>query len=261
LTAPHALATIERMFGEPAFGDTTFAELSADGWQPSLLALGDPDVDAEFLGLQRHELDATSWVDHVPRWLSGSDVVFADLVARVPWRNRRVVMYDRLVDEPRLTWWWQRDTGPCPIDLRVLHDIAAALSDRYGLDFDSIGCNLYRDGSDSVAWHGDRVRHAAEDPVVAIVSVGAPRPFQLRPRGGGASRSFLLGRGDLLVMGGACQHEWEHSVPKVARAGPRLSIMYRHAAPPIGTAHAAPVVADRRVELAVAAHPANRRTG
>ena len=105
--------------------------------------------------------------------------------------------------------------------------------------FDSIGCNYYRTGADSVAWHADRIRFYQEDPIVAIVSVGAPRPFLLRPRGGGRSRSFLLGQGDLLVMGGACQHDWEHTVPKVASAGPRISITYRHdTAPPDGTSAA-----------------------
>ncbi len=224
LTALSRATIIEHVFVEPLTDD--------GGWQPSLLALGDPGVDAGFAGLHRLELDHTSWVDHVPRWLGGSDHVFAELVARVPWHQRRVVMYDRFVDEPRLTWWWHRATGSCPLALPVLDDVVAALDRRYGQDFDSIGCNLYRTGTDSVAWHGDRVRRACEDPVVAIVSVGSPRPFLLRPRGGGHSHSFLLGQGDLLVMGGACQHDWEHTVPKVARAGPRLSITFRHGIPP-----------------------------
>jgi alkylated DNA repair dioxygenase AlkB len=105
------------------------------------------------------------------------------------------------------------------------------LSVRYGVSFDSIGTNYYRDGQDSVAWHGDRVRHLA-DPIVAIVSVGAPRPFLLRSRRGGSSLAFALGQGDLLVMGGECQHRWEHCVPKVAAAGPRISITYRHESEP-----------------------------
>jgi alkylated DNA repair dioxygenase AlkB len=218
----------------PTIIEHVFVELLTDGtgWQPSLLALGDPHVDGGFTGLHRLALDSTSWVDHVPRWLAGSDEVFAELVARVPWLQRRVVIYDRLLDEPRLTWWWHRATGSRQIDLPVLDEMVDALGHRYHVDFDSIGCNLYRNGADSVAWHGDRVRHSCENPVVATVSVGAPRPFLLRPRGGGGSHSFLLGQGDLLVMGGACQHDWEHTVPKVARAGPRLSVTFRHGIPP-----------------------------
>jgi alkylated DNA repair dioxygenase AlkB len=198
-------------------------------WQASLFAGGEPCFDATFAGLSRLELDETSWVDHLPRWLDGSDQVFAELVGRLRWRQRTVPMYERLVREPRLTWWWTEADGRAP--LAVLDAARHALSARYGRAFDSIGCNYYRTGADSVAWHGDRMRHEQVDPLVAIVSVGAPRPFLLRPRGGGASRSFLLGQGDLLVMGGACQHDWEHSVPKVALAGPRISITYRHGAP------------------------------
>ena len=104
-----------------------------------------------------------------------------------------------------------------------------SLSERYGEKFDSIGFNLYRDGDDSVAWHGDRHRHNVVNPVIAIVSVGAARPLRIRPRGGGTSRGWDLGLGDLFVMGGACQHEWEHSVPKVRHvSGPRLSITFRY---------------------------------
>jgi alkylated DNA repair dioxygenase AlkB len=141
-------------------------------------------------------------------------------------------MYDHLVDEPRLSCWWrQAETGP-PEPLAVLGEVRALLSARYDRPFDSIGFNLYRDGRDSVAWHGDRVTGAAAEPVIAVLSVGAPRPFLLRPRGGGASRGFLLGQGDLLVMGGECQDRWEHTVPKVSSAaGPRISATFRHGAP------------------------------
>ena len=197
-------------------------------WQASLFAAGEPGFDPSLQGVRRLALDETSWLDHLPRWLEGSDHVFAELVARLPWRQRTVPMYDRLVQEPRLVWWWTAEEGPSPLPL--LEEVGRALSRHYGREFDSIGCNYYRTGSDSVAWHGDRMRHTQVDPLVAIVSVGAPRPFLLRPRGGGHSLSFLLGQGDLLVMGGAVQHDWEHTVPKVAVAGPRISITYRHGA-------------------------------
>src|SRR4029453_6203514 len=92
-----------------------------------------------------------------------------------------VVMWERKVDEPRLTaWWGTGDGGPEP--LPVLATARSVLSERYGKPFDSIGFNLYRDGRDSVAWHGDRERFHREDPTVAIVSVGARRGFHMRPR-------------------------------------------------------------------------------
>src|SRR3954451_6305884 len=200
-------------------------------WQASLFGLDPPTIDRSFAGLERHALDETSWVDHLPRWLAGSDQVFAELVARTAWRHRRVPMYDRMVDEPRLTWWWSEDEGRAALPLPVLAELLDVVAECYRRPFDTVGLNFYRDGRDSVAWHGDRVRHQQVDPLVVIVSVGAPRPLLLRPLGGGSSLPYLLGQGDLLVMGGAIQHDWEHSVPKVAAAGPRISITFRHGAP------------------------------
>ena len=98
-----------------------------------------------------------------------------------------------------------------------------------GEPFTTAGFCLYRDGADSVAWHGDTIGVKHADTVVAIVSVGSARPLLLRPRGGGSRLSFPLGHGDLLVMGGTCQRTWEHAVPKVRAAGPRMSIQFRRA--------------------------------
>jgi alkylated DNA repair dioxygenase AlkB len=212
----------------------------ADGWQASLFAGAEPSIDAEFTGLVRHPLSDHSWIDEVRGWLSGSDEVFAQLAGDAErWNQREVVMYHRVLPEPRLTRWWRVDSGDPPptplLDLGRRH-----LCARYARPFVSIGCNWYRDGRDSVAWHRDRVRHLA-DPIVAILTLGEPRPLLLRPFGGGPSRSFTPGHGDLLVMGGRCQHEWEHTVPKVRRAGPRISVTYRHDVEPPGDAMIAPL--------------------
>ncbi|MEO5900586.1 MAG: alpha-ketoglutarate-dependent dioxygenase AlkB [Ilumatobacteraceae bacterium] len=201
---------------------------SAGAWQPSLFGGDEPGLDASFATLERTWLDHESWVDHAPRWLAGADAVLLELIEELPWRQREVTMYHRRLAEPRLTAWWSSAaTGAEPSAL--LGRARQLLSQHYGRPFDSIGFNLYRDGRDSVAWHSDRERFAHEDPVVVIVSTGSPRPFRVRPLGGGPSRSWSLGDGDLLVMGGACQHNWQHCVPKVAHVdGPRISIMFRH---------------------------------
>jgi len=204
--------------------------------QGSLFGQLEAGFDQEFCGATRSGLDATTWVEHVPGWLDGSDRVFDELVERLPLTQRRgVQMFDRIVDEPRLSAWWRADSGDRePLD--ILRAMRTLLADRYDEPFDSIGFNLYRDGNDSVAWHGDRHRHVVNNPVIAIVSVGAPRPLRLRPRtrvqraGRVSSSAWNLGNGDLFVMGGACQHDWEHCVPKVRRTtGPRLSITFRSA--------------------------------
>jgi alkylated DNA repair dioxygenase AlkB len=198
-------------------------------WQPSLLdATADGvELDAGFGGVQRRELGDGAWVDHGPGWCRGADDLFARLLAATPWAGREVRMYDRVLPEPRLTHRWRLDDGPAPpVELQ---EMARVLSDRYGVEFTQVGANLYRDGSDSVAWHGDRVARDLPEAIVALVSLGAVRPFRLRPTGGGASVGYLPGPGDLLVMGGSCQRTWQHSVPKTRSVGPRASIQFRHA--------------------------------
>ena len=199
----------------------------AVAWQPSLWARQSTVVDVSYSCLERTHLDEASWVDHCPGWMSGSDRAFEDLLNDVAWSQRRRWMYDRQVDEPRLTSW-QKIEDNNGVACLWLEDARSSLSTRYGVRFDSVGVNLYRDGADSVAWHCDRIPSEIVDPVVALVSLGSPRRFLLRPTGGGRSRAFQLNRGDLLVTGGQTQRRFEHSVPKVKSAGARISIAFRH---------------------------------
>jgi alkylated DNA repair dioxygenase AlkB len=196
-------------------------------WQPSLWANQSTVVDESFRGLKRTQLDGESWVDHCTGWMSGSDRAFEDLLGDIAWSQRRRWMYDRQVDEPRLTSWKKLDEQGV-VAFRWMDDARESLSSRYRVRFDSVGINLYRDGADSVAWHRDRIPPEIEDPVVALLSLGEPRRFLLRPEGGGRSLAFMLGRGDLLVTGGQTQRRFEHSVPKVKVAGARMSIAFRH---------------------------------
>lgn len=212
-------------------------------WQPSLLAIAEvTDIDRFFSRLERINLDEESWIDHAPGWMSGADRLFDEILGSQNWEQRSRRMYDKRVQEPRLTAPWNLESGE-PLQPPVLEEIRVVLSARYEREFDSVGFNLYRDGRDSVAWHADRIKKDIEDPVVALVSVGEPRKFLLRPKGGGQSRAFMLGRGDLLVTGGKTQRTWEHSVPKVAKTGPRISLAYRHGLDPA-------VYAQKKVEPA-----------
>jgi alkylated DNA repair dioxygenase AlkB len=191
-----------------------------------------PAVDERFAGRRRVELAHGAWLDVVPGWLRGADTLFHRELAHTPWQGREVRMYDRVVREPRLTHRWVlgRDT-PAELPDPVLVRMAEVLSAEYGESFTQIGANLYRDGADSVAWHGDRVARDLPTATVALVSLGAVRPFRLRPTGGGRSVGLLPGPGDLLVLGGTCQRTWQHAVPKAHRVGPRISIQFRHAYP------------------------------
>ncbi|GGX01070.1 alkylated DNA repair protein [Streptomyces malachitofuscus] len=181
-------------------------------------------------GLRRTELGRGAWIDVLPGWLGGSDALFERLAADVPWRAERRQMYDQVVDVPRLLSYYRAgDRLPHPVLDEARDALSAHYAGELGEPFATAGLCYYRDGRDSVAWHGDRIgRGAREDTMVAILSVGAPRDLLLRPMGGGDTVRRPLGHGDLVVMGGSCQRTWEHSVPKSTRAaGPRISVQFR----------------------------------
>lgn len=214
----------------PASYPGVVSDSSPVSWQPSLLDASDADTvtfDPTVAGVDRRVLADGAWVDHLPGWVRGADALFNQLLHAVDWAEHSRWMYDRRVTEPRLTARYH--LGEDEVPLPVLAELAAALSEHYGVTFTQVGANLYRDGADSVAWHGDRVARELPEATVALVSLGEPRPFKLRPKGGGPSVRYLPGRGDLLVMGGSCQRTWDHAVPKVRRAGPRMSVQFRHA--------------------------------
>jgi alkylated DNA repair dioxygenase AlkB len=204
--------------------------------QTSLFDLGDQPADGALalgpLGgmVTRQVLGRGAWVDLLPGWLSGSGSLFDDLQAQVPWRAERRQMYERVVDVPRLVCFYgDADPLPHPDLVTAREFLDAHYRPELGEPFTTAGLCLYRDGRDSVAWHGDTIgRSKTEDTMVAIVSLGSPRSFLLRPRGGGATIRHQLGHGDLLVMGGSCQRTWEHAIPKTARSvGPRISVQFR----------------------------------
>ncbi|MEY2452011.1 MAG: hypothetical protein QOD92_1585 [Acidimicrobiaceae bacterium] len=192
-------------------------------FQGTLLGAAEPAIDRSFRRAQRLELANGAWVDHVPGWLTGADELFGDVVDVVEWQSPIVRMWDKQLQQPRLNGSLAVADRPA-----IVEDMRAALSDRYEIEFRAIGANLYRDGRDSVAWHGDRVARTLPEATIAIVSLGGSRRFLLRPTGGGRSVRFELASGDLFAMGGTCQRTWQHSVPKVAHADPRISLTFRH---------------------------------
>jgi alkylated DNA repair dioxygenase AlkB len=203
-------------------------------YQPSMLDLmAGPSASLEPLPgrLVRHKLTAGAWVDVFPGWVQASDAVFETLQIEVDWRAERRPMYDGVVDVPRLLRWYGRGEAlPHPLLTQARDQLSAHYEPELGEGFVTAGMCLYRDGRDSVAWHGDTLgRSSREDTMVAIVSFGSPRNLMLRPRAGGAeSLRFPLGHGDLIVMGGSCQRTWEHAIPKTAKpVGPRVSVQFR----------------------------------
>lgn len=190
-------------------------------WQPTLLE-APPERPCSFDRLARTELAGGAWVDVVPAFVDDANSLFEEVAETAPWGSVETrPMYDRIVEVPRL------HTGVWGDPPRRVGELADALSAHYDTDLRTVSANLYRDGSDSVAWHGDRIGRVRADTVVAVLTLGSSRRFLLRPRGGGRSLAFDPGPGDLLVMGGTCQRTWEHSVPKRASAGPRICVMFR----------------------------------
>jgi alkylated DNA repair dioxygenase AlkB len=212
--------------------------------QASLLdAFEDPALGS-LSGIRRTVLSRGAWIDVLPGWLSGADELYERLAAEVPWREERRQMYDRVVDVPRLLCFYGEDDPlPLPILDEARDDLSRHYAEELGEPFRTAGLCFYRDGRDSVAWHGDRIgRGEREDTMVAILSVGEPRNLLLRPKPGqggaeapgttgantGSTIRHPLGHGDLIVMGGSCQRTWEHAIPKTSgRVGPRISIQFR----------------------------------
>ena len=191
-------------------------------WQDSLFAVEHDRLS--FDGGRRDHLDGTSWIDLVPGWVPDHAELFDELLRDAPWQQRTRVMWDREVLEPRMVAGYG---GPLPPSLEELRVI---LSEHYAVEFDSCFVNLYRDGNDAVAWHGDTVRKTLRNPLVVTVSLGASRRFLVRRRGGGpVLKEYAPGQGDLMVMGGAMQHDYEHTVPRQRNAsGARMSVTMRH---------------------------------
>jgi len=187
--------------------------------QCTLFGGGAPTLGSLTHGL-RLELGSGAWVEHLPDAVSGHEALFDEVRAHTAWEARRRQMYDREVAVPRLL-------GAAPPPHPVLVALRGALEARTGWVLDRVTAALYRDGSDSVAWHGDRMGELRHDCVMAILSLGAPRRFLLRPHGGGPSRTLPLRGGDLLILGGTIHEAFEHSVPKERHAGPRIAVMFR----------------------------------
>ncbi len=197
-------------------------------FQGSLLDLvGGPEpYDIQFRQMERVELGMGAWIDRQGGWVSRPDELFTSLLETLEWEDGVERIRGAEVARPRQVANFS--TASTPPSLGIIGDMSAALSERYRAKLGRITCNLYRDGRDSVAWHGDRIARDLPEATVAIVSLGDERPFRVRPKGGGRSIGWPAGRGDLIVMGGSCQRTFDHSVPKVASAGPRIAVMFRH---------------------------------
>jgi alkylated DNA repair dioxygenase AlkB len=203
---------------------TSTAADTIGGTQLEIFGGGAPTPDPTFRTARRVQLDETSWLEHVPGWLAGSEQLFAMLLEQAGWEHRERWMINRVVTEPRLTAEYP-DIADAP---QVLQEIGATLSTHYGVAYDGLWINLYRDHRDSTGWHGDWPSCKRPECIVPVLSLGSARRFLIRPREGGRSTGVTPASGDLVVMGGRAQRDFRHMVPKQARpAGPRISVNFK----------------------------------
>jgi len=178
-------------------------------------------------------------VRYVPEVLGPDESaeLFARLREAIPWEQSTMWMYDREVTVPRLTAWYGVGE-PAPPDVDALR---TRMCERFGAPFNAVGLNLYRDARDSVAWHSDKNEHLIANPSIAVLSLGAPREMQIRPRvipsvgaqhrSRGTPRHTLgvaLEPGSVLLMTGNAQDRYEHCIPKLtAQVDERISVVFR----------------------------------
>ena len=176
--------------------------------------------------LERQQLDATSWVDVGRGWLVDPAELYDTLAAALPWQQATIWTYDHRRPEPRLS-------AACRPGVRAPHpavtEIHKALRRHYGVELAGVGLSWYRDGRDAMGAHRDTDLRHCEETLIAILTLGARRPWTLTPRG---SRAPLLdlapGPGDLIVMGGRAQADWLHGVPPAPRVRDgRMSLQWR----------------------------------
>jgi alkylated DNA repair dioxygenase AlkB len=185
-------------------------------------------LDRSFTTAKRIAIDSTSWVEIVPGWLSGAQLLLEALRSTVPWQQRDRRLFDQTFREPRMTAEYRTLAA---VRNRILLDCVQALSGHYDVAYDSLWLNLYRDGQDSTGWHRDRFSCRQPECIVPVLTLGATRRFLIKPRNGGPSMVFKPNSGDLLVMGGRSQEDWVHSVPKDrVVTGQRMSINFQSSA-------------------------------
>lgn len=229
--------------------------MSTDPDAPAPAPAPEPALDRD-VDFVRTDLGDGAWVDVARGWVTGAGALFRHLHEHVAWQGSALFRYDHYVEENRLGAGWSPGT---PLPHPLLADITRAIQHRYRVQFAGFSMILYRDGRDGQAFHRDTDMRWLDDTIVAILSLGATRPWLLRPRtsrhdhsdGRGATHDLQPASGDLLVMGGRTQADWEHSVPYLPGrpVEPRISLQWRFARrtgrPFMGAGYRAPLTYGR----------------
>ncbi|HWB75529.1 MAG TPA: alpha-ketoglutarate-dependent dioxygenase AlkB [Nannocystaceae bacterium] len=175
--------------------------------------------------VERIALDDASWLDVVRGFASDTDATFAWMVDHVRWQQNTEIRGGRKVDDPRLYGGLSRAEADADPMFRFTRLILDA---RYRVQLTGPALVYYRDGRDSMGFHRDDEMRWVDHTIIAGLAFGATRPLQLVARSGGPVTSVDIAAGDLYVMGGRCQADWYHGVPKIPEGcGPKISAVWR----------------------------------
>lgn len=188
-----------------------------------------------------HQPALPAAVSYISAWLSPSeaDLLFDVFRNMLQWQQQPIRMFGRMVMQPRLTAWYgdkgasytysglHNEPLPWTSELLLLRN---QLEQTTGKSFNSVLCNCYRNGADSMGWHSDDEPELGSDPFIASVSLGQARRFLLREKRNHLHKhALLLEHGSLLLMRGETQRNWQHSLPRTAvHCTERINLTFRH---------------------------------
>jgi alkylated DNA repair dioxygenase AlkB len=167
-----------------------------------------------------------------------ADIIFAELVKEIPWQQDEIRVYGKIHPQPRLTALFGNEGKPYSysnITMQphpwnsLLQKLKTEIENVADVNFTTVLLNQYRDGKDSNGWHADNEKELGINPVIASLSFGAERTFQLKHNlDKDLKKSIVLQHGSLLIMKGTTQHFWKHQIPKTAKPiGPRINGTFR----------------------------------
>lgn len=191
--------------------------------------------------LQELELSPNRWISYTLNWLQTpqADQLMIELPTSLRWEEGQIRMFGKWLSIPRQhAWYGDAQAGygwsgqraePLPW-APELEKSRQALQQFTRTPFNGVLANLYRDGQDCMHWHSDDETELGQRTLVAAISIGAERRFSLRHKNRTyPTHRLQLAHGSLLLMGGNCQHEWQHALPRSTRVDkPRISLTYRH---------------------------------
>jgi len=167
-----------------------------------------------------------------------ADSLYQSLLDSTPWENQSLIMFGKKVDEPRLSTWHaephlpytysgaRRNPSPWTPELIAIRTMC---EDHLHHTFNGVLVNLYRTGTDHLGWHSDDEKVNGPEPIIASISLGAERSFELRHKESGERVATMLPHGSLLVMSGCSQSHWIHRVPRsTVITEPRINLTFRH---------------------------------